>query len=534
MSVVVPQPIPCIEDALANESSPITVLEAGGERATLHISRKVLSSIEYFEVLLSDRWAASEPVQLQLPVSCSIGAARQLFLRLYMAPHLRFDWGHPSLEHLLQLAQLADMLMLDSAITEELQGLLRHLASSHETVARLRSYCEQFEVPPWLSELAGTREADRLDVAAAVSASQVSDLMQSVCATDDHAAAKALQRIVLKRSKMSAQHSIELAELFSVVLTSKSHLWEEETVRGSIYKAKDGCGSFFEILVDFARACPAQLARVARASYSPLIGDHMSMHRLGSCAASHYRDVTAGLVAAAHGAELLELLECLAEVGNAIALEGTPALADALARVEPVVQIRACEVLKRLMDTLGAHGSWRLLRSLIGAVVPCVCPGAQIEICCAICDLSVDLQYQLINEPLLRCVCETAQIQLCAALSQLDPRRVQSAASATVLSCVCADARRLLCTALVAEIHALEPAVQHIILAELDDGPINPNKSLQCSTKEYSQHERGTFRQTSEVRPTWKVALCTVPVTMICVGVLVLSAKPLGRLMSRR
>jgi len=267
-------------------------------------------------------------------------------------------------------------------------------------------------------------------------------------------------------------------------LTSKFHLHEEETVRGSIYKSKEGCASFMGILVDFVRQCPVHVGKIARALYFPLVGEQVSFGRLGSCAASEYMEATAGLMEAAVGSSLMDVLQCLVDSGHTYALQGAPAVAlvAALRRLGAREQMCACRLLSSLAQSLGASGSVRPLRSLLCVALPGVREAAQLELCSAVCALHHDLQYQLINEQLLRGAGPTAQLRLCRALCRLDHRRVQSTATESLLACLHEDARRTLCAALVVEIHALPDGLRDAVLRELlVDDAANEHQVAPCS-----------------------------------------------------
>mmetsp|Transcript_27038 Transcript_27038/g.85021 ORF Transcript_27038/g.85021 Transcript_27038/m.85021 type:complete len:556 (-) Transcript_27038:18-1685(-) len=458
-----------VEEPLLAESLPLEVVEGDGRVVVLHVSRAVLDTAEYFPVALSGRWSGQGgPLRLRLPSGCSARAAEQLLLRLYMPQGMRFEWEAPSLGRVLELLQIADMLMLGPHIMQELRRLLRSVVCTPQHVAELQQHCARFEVPIWLAQLAGApMPASGKEVAAALSQAQITELIQSVSATNDPVAVKALDRVLQRRARLSIEYAEDCAKLLAEMLEARVHMQEEETVRGRKYSMKEGGRAFLDAMVAFVETCPEHLVTVARAFFFPVAREQ----KLGSCAVAQYKDTARGLLSLVSGSELPALLSCIVEAGRFDALEAVAALSDALGRADDATQVESCRVLARLPKVPAAMSSWKLLRSVITSVVPRVCPEAQLELCDALCDLHEDLLYQLINEPLLRGACTGAQLKLCGALAQLDVRRVHSAASAAVLSCLCPDARRLLTALLVPQIQTLKPDVQRIVLAELEEAP---------------------------------------------------------------
>merc|ERR1712137_1147293 len=101
------------------------------------------------------------------------------------------------------------------------------------------------------------------------------------------------------------------------VLCAHSHLQEEETVRRSCYKMKDGGSLLLQILVAFVKAFPQHLLQISRAFFFPLIREqHLVIARLGTCATTQYRETTDALFRSISGCDLPELLSHILEAGH--------------------------------------------------------------------------------------------------------------------------------------------------------------------------------------------------------------------------
>mmetsp|Transcript_85451 Transcript_85451/g.147701 ORF Transcript_85451/g.147701 Transcript_85451/m.147701 type:complete len:555 (-) Transcript_85451:22-1686(-) len=478
--------------------------EEPGERsppliATLHVSRAVLESAEYFRVILSERWSRtmvqgleSETLLLQLPPGCSLKAAQQLFLRLYSPSKdagasgaTGFDWGKISIGRILELVQLADMLMLSPPLVEELRQLLRSVVCCAEDVAELQRRCTAVNMPAWVEQLAGIAAGEtQHNLSAALPEEQLQELMHAVCNTNNPISVKALERILLNRGRTSASHALRVAELLAGILESREHLQDEETIFGIKRTFKDGGHSFLGVAATFLEAFPHHMETISRVLFSPLAQERAGSPQ--SPLVSPYREIVTLLLNIAPDAEVPHLLLCIVEGGHFDAVDAGP-LAHAIGRICPTAQVETCRVLAMLLKALEVHGTWRVFQSVVNSVVPTLCAAAQVELATALCELSADLQYQLINESLLHSMCAEAQVKLCKAFSQLDVRRVHVAACATVLSCLCPAARQLFCIVLVPHIHVLEPDVQKIILTEIEGSDLGSASAYAAECPEPSE-----------------------------------------------
>lgn len=198
-------------------SPPVCIIlqEFGGEQVTLHASGAVLQKMPYFTTRLSDRWKEQrESMDLRLPEGCTAAALTVLLERLHFPTG---EWAGLNLDMVLQIVQLAGMLLIEDAVLlAELNQLLRNALRTRDDIDTLKLFSRRIEAPGCIAEVAAGFE--RAQAMSILSSSEQLELLQHAFASGDGSSFEMLERVMRKCHADGSAAIAASAEVFANAL----------------------------------------------------------------------------------------------------------------------------------------------------------------------------------------------------------------------------------------------------------------------------------------------------------------------------
>jgi len=462
-----------VSDLFASASMTIEAHESdGGERAVLHVVETVLSKTSYFQAELSGRWATNGKLRLELPEGCSIAMFNLLMSRLSASclPGARFTWPTMDLTDTLKLLQLADMIIVDSLVHDELKAMLRSNVRTTEHIVQIREFYNGVDVPLWLKNLVDGKKSCK--VAHWISVLDLVDMAKKVVRTANKPTLTALEKVLAQRSRMGQQYVMENAAILESAIQggffTESQALTQAGLRMVCY-CEVGIEDILGLISCFIIAHVEFFEKLTRVVFQKWKPSYCTS--LGFTDPQHvYRKVFETLLEASAkklDSAQMSPQDIAAFLAHVIknrhvphTLVGSTALPAALKSMDLDSQIAVCSTLSKLDDGY-------LCKIFNSDFVTVVGERVQLNLCVMVSRVSAPFFRQMFSTELLQRVGVAVQLHLCQQLDKRFHNRLQEHVSPEMLGCVAPQTRSFLCSMLAVEIAELNAEMLAIVLAEI-------------------------------------------------------------------
>jgi len=450
----------------------VDVVEDNGRTQRFHASKDLLQTIKFFDTSLSID--SAEPCRLMLPQGCSIEAVIGIFGRLATDPARCFDWGKPTVNFVVQVIRLADMLLVGSCLECELRSLLLRSTTNINGVEELRQLCASVVLPTWVNRLAGLAdEDDAVNIAASVSVDMLKGLMLGLCTNDSIASSLALENVLAQCAGNAALLS-RIADCMSEILAAQRHLTKKGHGCPSGGTFSKGTSSFSELVAGFVHVHPEYGMQMMKA----LLRAHASIRIQGNEGLETlYAETFSDFCLAVGGDALPEALSLILDTDSFYIFRVPTGLCAAFRGASLAVQLDASDVFTTSLwarcpypgdMALPNDDDRGIVTAFVQELLPQLLPDAQAALYCKLSrrieagtQILIAFAEDLISTQVFMGSCMEVQLRMLEDLSYW-PACIEP-----FVHTVHKQPRRIICTKLLPSIHKRPFSVQRLVLKEL-------------------------------------------------------------------